>query len=115
MFDGNMLRAATGTPMRSTALANSPFAAAEPEPLTFANLTTKSLMRSSGRISVALIGGELGYGPLRRGGQVDARRIARVRRIEEQLLHVPRAGRASLCAKTAVQADVLVLGHDAAG
>ena len=45
MFDGKMLRAATGTPMRRIAFAKSPFADAEPEPLTLANLTTKSLMR----------------------------------------------------------------------
>ena len=43
MFDGKMLRGLTGTPMRRIALANSSFADAEPEPLTLANLTTKSL------------------------------------------------------------------------
>ena len=43
MFDGKMLRAATGTPMRRIDLANSALALAEPEPLTLANLTTKSL------------------------------------------------------------------------
>src|SRR5438046_7619335 len=48
MFDGKMLRAATGTPMRRIARANSPFADAEPEPLTLANLTTKSLMLAIG-------------------------------------------------------------------
>ena len=47
MFDGKMLRAATGTPIRRIAFANRPFADAEPEPLTFANLTTKSLTRAS--------------------------------------------------------------------
>jgi hypothetical protein len=45
MFDGKMLRAATGTPIRRIALAKRPLADAEPEPLTLANLTTKSLMR----------------------------------------------------------------------
>src|SRR5690349_20743582 len=48
MLDGKMLRAATGTPMRRIARAKRPFADAEPEPLTFANLTTKSLTRTSG-------------------------------------------------------------------
>src|SRR5213082_648474 len=52
MFDGKMLRAATGTPMRRIARANKPFADADPEPLTFANLTTKSLMRAIGFMSV---------------------------------------------------------------
>ena len=43
MFDGKMLRGLTGTPMRRIAFANSSFAEAEPEPLTLANLMTKSL------------------------------------------------------------------------
>src|SRR3546814_958396 len=43
MLDGKMLRGLTGTPMRRMALANSSLADAEPEPLTLANLTTKSL------------------------------------------------------------------------
>src|SRR3954471_7641332 len=46
MFDGKMLRGLTGTPMRRMALAKSAFADAEPEPLTFANLTTKSLVEA---------------------------------------------------------------------
>ena len=47
MFDGKMLRAATGTPMRMIALANRPLAEAEPDPFTFANFTTKSLTAAS--------------------------------------------------------------------
>src|SRR4029079_15691152 len=43
MFDGKMLRELTGTPMRRIDFAKSAFADAEPEPLTLANLTTKSL------------------------------------------------------------------------
>ena len=43
MFDGKMLRTATGTPMRKIALANMPLALAEPEPLTLAKRMTKSL------------------------------------------------------------------------
>src|SRR6476620_8615340 len=42
MLDGKMLRGETGTPMRSTERANSSLALAEPDPLTFANRTTKS-------------------------------------------------------------------------
>ena len=46
MLEGKMLRGATGTPMRTMmALANSSLAEAEPEPLTLANLMTKSLLR----------------------------------------------------------------------
>ena len=43
MFDGKMLRGATGTPIPMIARANSSLAEAEPEPLTLANLMTKSL------------------------------------------------------------------------
>ena len=46
MLLGKILRGLTGTPMRITALANSSLADAEPEPLTLANLMTKSLMAS---------------------------------------------------------------------
>src|SRR6266704_2913381 len=46
MFDGKMLRGDTGMPMRRKLFANSSFALAEPEPLTLANLTTKSLRAS---------------------------------------------------------------------
>src|SRR5215472_2809944 len=42
IFDGKMLRGATGMPMRSTERANSSLALAEPEPLTLAKRTTKS-------------------------------------------------------------------------
>jgi len=44
---GNMLRGVDATPILSTALANSAFALAEPDPFTLANLTTKSLTRWS--------------------------------------------------------------------
>src|SRR3954464_1985159 len=43
MFDGKMLRELAGMPIRNTDLANSALALAEPEPLTLANLRTKSL------------------------------------------------------------------------
>src|SRR5580658_4172218 len=48
MFDGKMLRELAGMPMRSTDLANSALALAEPDPLTLANLTTKSFVTSIG-------------------------------------------------------------------
>src|SRR5579872_4928580 len=102
MLDGKMLRAATGTPMRRIDLANRPLAEAEPEPFTFANLTTKSLVRAIGVIS------------FRRDGWHGRRRL-RQGHVEQELLHVPRAGRAALGAKAAVQADVLVLHHHPPG
>src|SRR5262245_35758016 len=108
MFDGKMLRAATGTPILSTAFANRPFADAEPEPFTFANLTTKSLTLAIG-FTLALVS------RLRHLGTQRPRRLARVRHREQELLHVPGARRTTLRAKPAVQAYVLVLRHDPAG
>src|SRR5262249_15336639 len=49
MFDGKMLRELMGTPMRRIDVANRRLALAEPEPLTLADLMTKSLVASSGR------------------------------------------------------------------
>src|SRR6516165_11562868 len=43
MFEGKMLRELAGMPIRRIDLANSALALAEPDPLTLANLTTKSL------------------------------------------------------------------------
>src|SRR3954471_4395565 len=43
ILDGKMLREVTGTPMRRMERANISLALAEPEPLTLANFTTKSL------------------------------------------------------------------------
>src|SRR5690349_7838933 len=63
MFDGKMLRGLTGMPMRRKLFAKSSFAEAEPEPLTLANLTTKSLSASMrflvvvGVIALVLVGG----------------------------------------------------------
>src|SRR5215207_5679112 len=99
MFDGKMLRAATGTPMRRIARANNPFADAEPEPLTLANLTTKSLMRRSGSISVRM--GSVGGERLRLLRVLHAAAIVRLRHVEQELLHVPGAGRAALGAQAA--------------
>ena len=44
MFDGKMFLALTGTPIRNIVLATIVLAEALPEPLTVANLITKSLM-----------------------------------------------------------------------
>src|ERR671928_448937 len=66
MFDGKMLRGLTGMPMRRKLFAKSSFAEAEPEPLTLANLMTKSFSASMravfvvpvvGVIALVLVGG----------------------------------------------------------
>src|SRR5919109_3455440 len=44
ILEGKMFFGETGTPMRNNVFANMVFALAEPEPLTVANLTTKSLI-----------------------------------------------------------------------
>src|SRR5262245_40625536 len=44
MLEGKMFFGLTGMPMRNSVLAKMPLAEAEPEPLTVANFTTKSLM-----------------------------------------------------------------------
>src|SRR5512132_1551254 len=77
MFDGKMLRAATGTPIRRIERAKRPLADAEPEPLTFANLTTKSLMREMGFI-VSVSRHADGGGP---GGRARVMRAATVARL----------------------------------
>src|SRR6185436_6054945 len=55
MFDGKMLRGLTGTPMRRIDLAKRVFAEAEPEPLTLANLRTKSFTDSIRDMTIILL------------------------------------------------------------
>src|SRR5258705_9396061 len=62
MFDGKMLRELAGIPIRKIDLANSELALADPDPLTLANLTTKSLtlwMAATSRLVCDAIGSEL--------------------------------------------------------
>ena len=92
-----MLRGVTGTPMRRIDLANSALALAEPDPLTLANLTTKSLTLLDLSDSVAGMPGPAWA------------------HFEQEFLHVPRPGRAALGAQAAMQADILVLDHDPPG
>src|ERR1700754_2715459 len=106
MLLGKMLRGLTGTPMRSRLRANNSFADAEPEPLTLANLTTKSLTESM-RGLLGDISSHLGV--------MFAAPAAGLRQVDQELLHVPGAGRAALGAQAAVQAHVFVLDHHAAG
>src|SRR5882724_6851386 len=119
MFEGKMLRELAGIPIRRIDLANSELALAEPDPLTLANLTTKSLtlwIAAARRFNCEAI-------------RFRAREIRSFRRsrlstaacrsglghVEEEFAHVPRAGRAALGAQAAMQADILVLSHDAPG
>src|SRR5690606_35494217 len=102
MLEGKMLRGLTGTPMRRIDRAKSSLAEADPEPLTFANLTTKSFTAVMG----STISGGLHADPGSRPG---------TRHFDQGLAHVPCAGRAPLGAQAAVQADILVLDHDPAG
>src|ERR1700704_3848107 len=90
MFDGKMLRGLTGMPMRRKALANSSLAEAEPEPLTLANLMTKSLTAS---ILFIFLGG------LQRISFFRPATRAGVGHLQQELLHVPGAGRAALGAQ----------------
>src|SRR5213075_860483 len=106
MFDGKMLRGLTGTPMRRMLRANSSLDEADPEPLTFANFTTKSLTASIRAFIVVpevLAGGVVRQAAwrgasarhghlLRRGRPAGA---AGTRQGEAELLHVPRAGGAA--------------------
>src|SRR4051812_30629378 len=121
MLLGKMLRGLTGTPMRRMARANSSLAEAEPEPLTLANLTTKSLMASMRLMQPP--DGPLRGRPRPLGGQCAKRAwglschlLARgvvtagrpgLGRDEQELLHVPGPRRAALGAQAAMQADVL--------
>src|SRR5487761_2241648 len=107
MLLGKMLRGLTGTPMRSRLRANNSFAEAEPEPLTLANLTTKSLTESIRTLLFGISSHFLGV--------VIAAAAPGLRLVDHELLHVPGAGRAALGAQAAVQADVFVLDHHAAG
>src|SRR5580765_1666569 len=109
MLLGKMLRGLTGTPMRSRLRANISFADAEPEPFTFANLTTKSLTASMRGLAAAMSEGPRGRAAL---GAAIAFRLGQ---LDQELLHVPGAGRAALGAQAAVQAHVFVLHHHAAG
>src|ERR1041384_1307110 len=123
MFDGKMLRELAGTPIRSTDLANSPLALAEPEPLTLANLTPKSLTaviaagrdsdctvivfsassikssfprkwESSGKRRIGRPGSPPSRG--RRGRLTGAACRAGLCHVEKEFAHVPGAGRAAL-------------------
>src|SRR3569623_219398 len=101
MFDGKLLRAATGTPIQKIDRANSPFADADPEPLTFANLTTKSLTRVR-LFTRASITGPRSVGRHRcrfawRGRAMHP--IIGVRHVEQEFLHVPGTGRTTLGAQ----------------
>ena len=92
-------------PMRKIACISRLLALAEPVPLTLASLNAKSftLERVCWKCCAAMSGRHRNR---RRHGERDQ---------QLELLHVPRRGRAALGAQAAVDAEVLVLDHDAAG
>src|SRR5712691_12460337 len=79
MFEGKMLRGLTGTPILRIDFAKSSLAEAEPEPFTFANLTTKALTDWMAFV-MSISGGLL----LRRAAAVPG-----MGQVEEEFLHVP--------------------------
>src|SRR5829696_5315057 len=104
MLDGKMFFGLTGMPMRNSVLANMPLALAEPEPLTVANFTTKSLMPLIARqvLQSAQVGVVMGQ-----------TRLGGLGFDEHELLHIPRPRRAAFGTQPAMQTHVLVLSHDA--
>src|SRR5690348_7818157 len=129
MFDGNTFLPVTGTPMRIIACMIRPFADADPVPFAVAILNAKLLTRSMkspvnydtpGRAATAVgadarcLGVSLCRGRLNTRQRRYRDRLSRMRNLNHRLPHVPRVGRASLRAQSAVHADVLVLHHHAA-
>src|SRR5262245_6179684 len=106
LLEGKMFVGLTASPMRNNVVAKMVLALAEPEPLTVANFTTKSLMplMSERALPSAQIGVVV--------HQTSARRL---RFDVHELLHVPGPGRTELGTQPAVLAHVLVVGHDGAG
>src|SRR5262245_35843408 len=107
----------TGMPLLKIDFISNVLALAEPVPFTVAILMAKSLMRA-----VCMGGGfansnskQPGSGDLRLFRSEGLGLVIGVRPVHEGLLHVPRGGRAALRAQATVNAQVLVLDHDASG
>src|SRR5580704_15718559 len=116
MFDGNMLRELAGIPIRRIDLANRELALADPDPLTLANLTTKSLtLWIVGISSFDCVAIWLRARERRRSRSAAAACRSGLCHVEEEFARIPRSGRTALGAEAAVQADILVLDHDAPG
>src|ERR1700730_19384696 len=89
MFDGKMFRELAGMPILRIDLANSELALAEPDPLTLANLTTKSLtlwIAAISRFDCDAIGSELVEGGHRLRHAGPARAMSRR---EFRISHAP--------------------------
>src|SRR4051812_40974392 len=114
MFDGNRFFPDTGMPMRKMACMSSPFALADPVPLTLASFRAKSLILRTRCwcTELALAGGVVGRSQGRRWP-----RLATAGQWDEDLefLHVPGRRGAALGAQAAMDAHVLVLDHHAPG
>src|SRR6266404_1592665 len=94
MFDGNRFLPDTGIPMRKIACIKSPFALADPVPLTLASLRAKSLTLTI--LSWCTV-------------------LSQLRKNQFELLHVPGGRGAALRAQAAVHADVFILHHQPSG
>src|SRR5580704_2454399 len=103
MFDGNRFLPETGTPIRKIERIRRLFALEDPVPLTLASFRAKSFTFERGWEKCCAA----------TSGCHRDRRRNRQRDEQLEFLHVPRRGRAALGAEPAVDAEILVLDHDA--
>src|SRR6187551_868086 len=108
MFDGKTFFPVTGTPIRKIACMMSPLDDADPVPLAVAILNAKSLIRCIWK----LVAGS--WKLVAESHRNQRNQLGRVRNLKDELPHVPRVRRTALGAQAAMQADVLVLRHQAA-
>ena len=122
MFDGKMLRGATGTPMRRIGLGEQQVRRRRARAVDVGELDDEIVDALRSASTAGLHSAAPRHRQCRSIARASAAfaalaaaRRSGVRHLEQELLHVPRAGRTALGAQAAVQAHVLVLGHDAAG
>src|SRR5262249_51220273 len=99
-------------------LANSALALAEPDPLTLANLTTKSLTLLITTFPTFCCDDirSIAGAPAQPQGLLSTAACGPGHRyVEKKFAHVPGSGRAALGAQAAMQATVLIFDHDAPG
>src|SRR5688500_13876974 len=122
MFEGNTFLPVTGMPIRKIACISRPFAEADPVPFAVAILNAKSLTRSMN--TLCSVGRPLSGSPTRTSqGPRHAYAIASegidigspASDVNHRLAHVPCVRRTAFGAEAAVDANVLVFHHHAAG